>query len=246
MFRIGPPAVVDLRRAAADERALLITGPPAEFVRALYLQPDPLDDPTLAAATSAAGQGGQPGDSLARVGAALDLDRNDLTLRSKPGARMVFGAAAGLRHTLGPDHGSVTVASRSELTRQWIVALRMRIDRDWTWDGLADSGIAVLRDGTEVGRLQLVPTLAAEAQVLGAGRTSTELLFFNVVDTRPAPGAFPRPTTVSYELHADWLSAPGQADDPLATQDITLPVTTTPAQVPRARFRRCRAVALQA
>jgi hypothetical protein len=231
--RIGPPAVVDLRRAAADERALLITGPPAEFVRALYLQPDPLDDPTLAAATSAAGQGGQPGDSLARVGAALDLDRNDLTLRSKPGARMVFGAAAGLRHTLGPDHGSVTVASRSELTRQWIVALRMRIDRDWTWDGLADSGIAVLRDGTEVGRLQLVPTLAAEAQVLGAGRTSTELLFLDVVDTRPAPGAFPRPTTVSYELHADWLSAPGQADDPLATQDITLPVTTTPAQVPQ-------------
>ncbi|MGH8921809.1 MAG: hypothetical protein ACRDZY_01545, partial [Acidimicrobiales bacterium] len=230
--RVGPPAGIDLRRAARNERALLVTGPPADFVRALYLQPDPLDDPTLAAATSAAGQAGQPGDSLSRVAAALDLDSNDLALRAKPGTRLVFGAAAGLRHSLGPDHGSVTVASRSELTRQWVVALRARIDRDWTWSGIADSGIAVLRDGSEVGRLQPVPTLTAEGEALGADRTSTELLFLDIVDTRPSAGTSPRPTTVTYELRADWVSPPAQSDDPLATQDITLPVTTTPAQAP--------------
>jgi hypothetical protein len=231
--RIGPPADVQVRRVDSDERDLLVVGGPADVVRGLYLQADPADDPTLAAATQAAGQAGQPGDSVARVAAVLDLDHTGLTLRARPGRRLAVGVAAGLRHSLGPDHGSVTVTSRSELTRQWLVAVHARIDRDWTWNGLSGAGVTVTRDGTQVGEVQLVPTLPAEGQAEGADRTATELLFVDVVDTRPAVGAFPRPVTVTYELHAQWKAPPVLDDDPLITQAITLPVTTVPAQVPR-------------
>jgi hypothetical protein len=230
--RLGPAAGVHLRRAATDERSLLVTGPPSELLRAIYLQPDPADDPTLAAATQAAGQAGQPGDSVARLAAALDLDYSGLTLRSRPGHRLVIGAAAGLRHALGPDHGSLTVASRSELTRQWLVALSGRLDRDWTWDGLVAEGITVSRDGNEVGRIQPAPALAAEGEVNGADRTGTDLLFLDVVDTRPPVGTFPRPTSVTYTLHADYVAPPAHSDNPLLTQTVTLPVTNPPVQVP--------------
>jgi hypothetical protein len=231
--RLGAPAEVRLRKDAADERGLLLVGSPADFLRALYLQPDPVDDPTLTNATRAAGQSGQPGDSVARVATLLDLDATGLTIRARPGVRLAFGAAAGLEHALGPDHGSLTVASRSELTRRWLVVLRARLARDWTWDGLAGEGIAVARDGVEIGRLQLMPTLAAEGDVEDADRSGTELLFLDTIDAAPAPGHSPRPLTGHYELLASYRTAPAQLDNPLAVEDVTLPITTPPQQVPR-------------
>lgn len=230
--RLGPPVAVALRKEADDERGLLELGSPADFLRALYLQPDPADDPALANAVQAAGTAALPGDAVARVAAALDLDHAGLTLRSRPGRRLAIGAAAGLRHTLGPDHGSLTVTSRSELTRRWLVVLRARLERDWSWDGLAAEGIAVLRDGVEVGRIQPLRTLAAEGEGEDADRTATDLLFVDVLDGLPATGEFPQPLTPSYSLATGYSGNPAQVDDPLAEQDATLPVTTPPAQVP--------------
>lgn len=231
--RLGPPTAIEVRKEATDESGLLEVGSPADFLRALYLQPDPADDPTLAEATRAGGSAGQPGDSIARVAAVLDLDHSDLTLRARPGRRLAIGAAAGLRHALGPDHGSLTVASRGELTRQWLVVLRARIERDWTWDGLAPEGIAVLRDGVEVGRVQPLRTLAAEGEAADAERTGTDLLFIDVVDTRPEVGEHPRPVTPSYRLSAAYSGSPAAKDEPLAEQEVTLPVTIPSAQVPQ-------------
>jgi hypothetical protein len=232
--RAGPPTGVDLRKEAADESGLLELGSPADFLRALYLQPDPAEDPTMAKAMQGAdGSTDRPGDSVARVAAASDLGHAGLTLRSRPGRRLVIGAAAGLRHVLGPDHGSITVASRTELTRQWLVVLRARLDRDWSWDGLAADGIAVLRDGVEVGRIQPLRTLADEGEAPDADRTGTDLLFFDVVDTKPKAGELPRPATPSYRLAAAYSGSPAEADEPLAEQDVTLPITTPPAQMPR-------------
>jgi hypothetical protein len=230
--RLGPPAAVEVRKNAGDETSLLQTGEPADFLRAIFMQPDPADDPTLANATQAAGQAGQPGDSVARLAAVLDLDADALTLRARPGRRLVFGAAAGLRHTLGPDHGSITFASRSELTRQWLVVVRATVSRDWSWDGLAPDGISVRRGGDEVGRLQMIRTLPAEGEVAGADRTGTDLLFIDAVDGKPPTGEFPQPITVDYTLTTTFVEAPDESDDPLAKQEITLPITTTPTQVP--------------
>ncbi|HEY5335312.1 MAG TPA: hypothetical protein VIJ71_04750, partial [Mycobacteriales bacterium] len=230
--RVGDPSAVELFKAAGDERDLVITGAPGDLLKAIYLQPDWADDPTVTAATNAAGPSGPAGTAVARLAATLDLDFAALTVRSKPGTRLVFGVAAGLRHHIGPDAGSITAASSMELTGQWLVAVRFRLDRDWTWRGLADSGIAILRDGVEVGRVHPLPTLAAEGEVDGATRTSTDLLFIDVVDTRPARGAFPAPTTVTYTASADFATAPDQSDDTLINQDVTLPMVIPPVQVP--------------
>ncbi len=231
--RLGATTGLQLRRNADDERGLLQTGSPADLLRAVFMQPDPADDPTLANATRAAGQDGQPGDSVARLASVLDLDAEGLTMRSRPGRRLVLGAAAGLRHTLGPDHGSITLASRSELTRLWLVVLKARVARDWTWDGLSADGIVVSRDGVEVGRLQMIRTLPAEGEVEGADRTGTDLVFIDAVDPKPATGQHPKPLTVRYTLDSGYAGAPTQKDGPLAAQDVTLPIATPPSQVPR-------------
>lgn len=229
---LGPAVGVQLRKNADDERGLLQTGSPADLLRAIFMQPDPADDPTLANATQAAGQDGQPGDSVARLAAAVGLDAHEVSLRSRPGRRLVIGASAGLRHALGPDHGSITFASRSELTRQWLVILRATVTRDWTWDGLAADGIIVSRDGAEVGRIQMIRTLPAEGEAEGADRDSTDLMFIDAIDTKPPTGQFPLPVTLQYTLDTGYAGAPAQKDEPLATQDVVLPITTPPAQVP--------------
>jgi hypothetical protein len=231
--RIGASSGVQLRKEASDERQLLQVGSPADLLRAIFMQPDPADNPSLANAVQAAGSSdGLPGDSLSRLAAALDLDADGLILRSRPGRRVVIGAADRLRHALGPDHGSITFTSHSELTKQWLVVLRARVQRDWTWDGVASDGIVVSRDGAEVGRLRIVRTLPSEGDVDGADRTGTDLLFIDVVDPKPAMGQFPRPLTLGYTLTTAYSGKPAQKDDPLAQQDITVPVTTPPAQVP--------------
>jgi hypothetical protein len=166
------------------------------------------------------------------VAAILDLDHAGLTLRSRPGRRLVCGAAAGLRHVLGPDHGSITLTSAAELTRQWLVVVRARVERDWSWDGLGADGIAVLRDGVEVGRLQPLPTLADEAEVAKAGRGGTDLLFVDVVDGKPPVGEHPRPVELDYRLVTSYSGTPEKFDEPLAAGHLSLPVTTPPAQVP--------------
>ncbi|HEY8755591.1 MAG TPA: hypothetical protein VIN65_04475 [Candidatus Dormibacteraeota bacterium] len=232
--RTGAPSGVQLRKEAGDERHLLQVGSPADFLRAVFLQPDPADNPALANAVQAAGSSdGLPGDSVSRLAAALDLAADNLSLRSRPGRRLVIGAADRLRHALGPDNGSIPLTSRSELTQQWLVVLRARVQRDWSWDGVAPDGIVVSRDGAEVGRLRLVRPLPAEGEADGADRTGTDLVFIDAVDPKPLVGQFPRPLTLGYTLTTAYSGTPAQKDDPLATQDITLPVTTPPAQVPQ-------------
>src|SRR5262249_21293518 len=72
------------------------------------------------------------------------------------GRRVVFGASAAIRHALAPDASSVSFASKADLTQHWIVALRVTLARDWTWDGLSARGVRVTRQGDgEVGRIEL-------------------------------------------------------------------------------------------
>ena len=233
-LRTGAPSAVQLRKEASDERHLLQIGSPADFLRAVFMQPDPADNPALANSVQAAGSSdGLPGDSVSRLATVLDLAAANLSLRSRPGRRLVIGAADHLRYALGPDHGSITFTSRAELTRRWLVVLRARVQGDWTWDGVAPDGVVVSRDGAEVGRLRLVRTLPAECEVDGADRNGTDLLFIDAVDPKPQAGQFPRPMTLKYTLTTAYSGAPAQKDDPLAAQDISLPVTTPPAQVPQ-------------
>ena len=227
-------AVVQLRKAAATETALTGQLEPAQQLQAIYLQPAPPPDPTLTYAVQAAGSAATSSDVVQRLATAAGLAAVGTTLRSQPGRRLAFGCAAGIRAGVGPAHASLTVASQNDLTRQWIICLRLTLDRDWTWDGLAPAGFTVTRDGTPVGQLQLGAAIAAEALASpGPGRTQTDLLFLDAYDGKPPPGQFPQPVTLNYEVQANWKVTPDSYPDPVASASIEVPITTPPSQVPR-------------
>jgi hypothetical protein len=231
--RFGPGVSVLLRKQSSDESGLLLPETPIDLLRAIFLQPDTLLDSAVSFAQRAAGLGVQaPANAIGRLASELGLAVNDLTLHARSGRRSVFGAAAGLRHVLAPDNSGITFLSNTDLTLHWIVALRATIDRDWTWDGLAPTGISVTRDGVgEVGRIELRRTINGDALIHPA-RSGTDLIFFDSVDPKPAPGSFPAELTLKYRLEPHFASPPANSDPPVTVQ-VLLPMTTPPAQVPR-------------
>ena len=90
--RRGALVSVLMRKEAIDETGLLLPAEPAKAMRGIFLQPSPPTDPTLAFATQAAGQAGQPGDETQRLATSINLVAHEATLRGRPGRRTVFGA----------------------------------------------------------------------------------------------------------------------------------------------------------
>lgn len=207
--RRGPVSYVSLRRNADDERGLLLPTA-AQAVEGMYLQ------------------AAQPG-AMGLLAGALDLEHGGLTLRAPRGRRTLFGCSSLLRHVIGPDGASLTFAAAEEITRVWLVAVRLDIMRDWSWDGL--DHLSITRDGVEVGRVE--PRGRGGHEAFGdAARDRSEAVFLDAIDPKPAPGAFPRPLTPDYRIAPVFRRAPLQQDAAIEL-GITLPVTTPPVQVPK-------------
>jgi hypothetical protein len=230
--RFGSPVVLDLTAHAKDERGLLVTQSLPQLLRAMYLQPDPVPNANEALAAKMAGKGLQgSGDAVQRIAAELHITANGTTLHGRPSRRTVFGCSAAIRHVLGPDAATLTVSSKSDLIRRWIVAVRATVDRDWSWNGLPPKGIVLSRDGTEVARLQLPRVVNADA-LRTPDRTQTDIVFFDAFDAKPAPGAFPDAPTLHYTLAAEY-GATGITADGALSVSVLLPITTPPADTPR-------------
>lgn len=233
----GPEVQVLLRKPSADETGLFLAASDADRLTAFFLQPDALPSAMTMAAQQAAGAGpAAPTDAVGRLAAALGLAQSGTTFAGQPGRRTVFGAAAGLRALLAPDHSAIGFASSGDLTRHWIVAVRETIDRDWSWDGLAPTGISVRRtlEGgaeQEVGRIELVRAVNENATI-NPDRTQTDVVFFDAIDPKPAPGQFPAEIQASYRLVPTFTDPPAKQDMPVPVA-IRLPITTPPAQIPQ-------------
>ncbi|MFI5648980.1 hypothetical protein [Kitasatospora sp. NPDC051705] len=246
------PVSVYLRAPSADERQLLQSPPEGPQVQAVFLQPDPEDNPASAAQRAVSGQRvDAPSDLVDRLARQLGLTRSALTLSARAGRRLVLGAAAGLRHTLSPERDAITFATRTELTHRWLVCLHLSLERDWSWDALQPAAFEVLRDGTPVGTLTLPRTLArgATGRPDGTGpadgdgdpqaRDRTELLFLDAYDDQPPVDKPPSETRLTYSLVPAFRPPPAQQDpvrqDPVQQWPLRLPITTPPGQVPRLR-----------
>lgn len=227
--RRGETRTVVLRAPSSDERTLLAQGG-GSLVEGFFLQSLEPVSPAQVVAQKAAGFGAlAPEDPLGHLAAALDLDRAGTTLRARRGKRLIAGASPLLRHVLGPDGASLTFATANEMTRVWLVAVLLRLRRDWTWDGL--DHVRIERDGREVGRIQASTSAGHEANG-DDRRDSSTLLFLDAVQPDTALGAHPRPFILQYRVLPVFRKAPVQQDAPL-TATIRLPVTSPPAQVPR-------------
>lgn len=229
--RVGPSVQVPLRKHATDETAMFAPDLPAHRFSAIYLQPDPVVDPLVLLAQQAAGANNQrPADIATRLASTLGLRNDGLSFRAPPGRRIVFGSAATLRHVIGPDGASIAFAAQSDLAQHWLVVLRLTLDRDWSWDGLAlPDGIIVKRDGVEVGRFAPPRNVNQDALAVPE-RGQTDLVFIDAIEPKPAAGMPPQELSPSYTVTARMLGTP-QVDAPL-NLDIRLPVTTPPAQAP--------------
>jgi hypothetical protein len=229
--RTGPSIQVALRNESGDETTLFAPDLPSHRFSALFLQPDPVIDPVVLFSQRAAGALNQrPADIAARLASTLGLRNDGLTLRARPGRRVVFGCASSLRHVIGPDGASLGFAAQSDLALHWLVVLRLTLDRDWSWDGLASDGLVVERDGQVVG--QFAPPRNVNRDALAApDRTQTDLVFIDAIEPKPAPGTPPQELTPTYTVTANFRGSPGS--DPPLSLAIRLPVTTPPSQVPQ-------------
>ena len=221
----GPYSDYIVRQAAATEDPLF-SGSAASQLSALYFQ---------------------PGSNIPQLlGQQLGVAQNGLTLSGPPGQRTVFGASGALRHTVTADGGSITFANQTELLGHWIVAITLQLERDWTWDGFAQPtaatpgealtsavpSLAFSRDGGSIGAITVPRTIAASTLAdpsVAADRSGTRIIFFDAIDPNPAPGAFPAELSPDYTVTAALEAAAAQT---LPLQ-VTLPITTPPAQTPK-------------
>ncbi|MEO7854052.1 MAG: hypothetical protein ABIR94_17635, partial [Rubrivivax sp.] len=238
--REGPASAVELNIAPADEAALLDAR--VDPVLGFFFRTPPADGSTPPAAQ--------------RLAQELGLQHHGLALTGRAGRRTVFAASAALRHTLSPECSSLTLSSEADVAQRWVIALQLRVGRDWSWRGGADPLIEVRRrvargtaiaDAVEtVGTFRLpLATAGNAASGLAAGdardggRQFTDVVFLDALDPKPRigpqpqDGEFPDELNVSYELQVAFASPLVTAPAPVALPMLRLPVTTPPSQSAR-------------
>ncbi|MGJ5818618.1 hypothetical protein [Paludibaculum fermentans] len=229
--RNGTPITLEIRADAAAEEPLFNANDLP--VRGFFFQSPPAD--------------GSVANPLDRVALELGLAHSRVTLSGRPGHRTIFGASAELQHTLGSEASAITFASNADLAGRWVNVVRFTVSRDWTWDGLTDSGLEVRRvvrhpnrpDADQLaGRVVLPRALAAQARAgvapdpRAAQRQFTDVFFFDAYDPKPAAGEFPEELRFEYRLAASFKGgAPAPAPEVLP--ELVVPVTTPPVQTPK-------------
>ncbi len=236
----GLSSTIAVRAEIRDEPALLIRDEENdEPVRGfLFRRPPNVAAPPVAA----------------QLAQALRLVDSGLTLTALPGRRVVFGSSKAIRHALSGDAGSLTFSSESELLRNWVIALVVALDRDWTWDGL-DRPIEVMRDGETVGSIAVPGTLAREATSDPPhwDRARTLLVFFDAIDPHEVTASgFPEALRHTWTLKPltrtevgpmigvpgsptfipSHLAEPPQTELAFTKLTLTLPIAIPPRQVP--------------
>jgi hypothetical protein len=221
----GLTADVATRANAEDEDGLFAPEPAEHALNAILLQPAE--------------------EMVLRLADHLDLAANGLTLTARPGERVVFAASAAIRHTVAPDRGSLTFASRGELLGHWLSVVQAQIARDWTWDGLDDEGFVIQRRDAAGDPFRIagnapvpfaVPSLAlAGDETPGIDRRAgTRVVFFDAVDPQPAEGQFPAVLTPEWSIEPRVRGfAPADNAALGRTLAIKLPIAAPPRQTPR-------------
>ena len=254
LYRIGEPFEFFVRENTEDETDFFKLGLESRQLQGLLLQPDPpqVNNPLTIVASVVAGSALQQTTLMERLASQLHVDYKGQTLIGKPGERIQFGCSNRIRHTLAPDNSSLTFATSDELLGHWLCVSSFDIQRDWTWDGLADHGIEVRRvreftgeaataEDEVVGYVQLQKT-ASRVATTDPDRSYTRIVFVDAVEpkkdsAKPTTAAHPFPNTieVSYTVTPIFIDSvtPTAAPREAETRDVQLPVTTIPVQVPK-------------
>lgn len=254
LVRVGEPIQFFVRQDATAEPDFFKLVLESKKLQGIYLQPDPVQVKNPVSFITEIIEGNEAAQTsvMQRLAAQLDLDYKGLTLIGKPGQRIQFGCSNRIRHTLSPDNASLTFATNGDLFNHWLCVLSYEINRDWTWDGLSDTGIEIKREKlftgeaatTEtgvVGSVELKKT-ASRVATDDPDRSYTRIVFIDAVEPKkdldkPATATHPFPNTidVSYTLTPHFINSvsPASAAAQVQTAELLLPTTVIPKQVPK-------------
>ena len=248
----GEPVQFFVRQDAAEEQQFFGKELESKQLQGVYLQPDPpqLNNPLTLVAFTVEGKELGQSTLMQRLAAQLDLDFKGLSLIGKPGERTQFGCSSRIRNTLAPDNSSLTFATQGELLNHWLCVLSFEVERDWTWDGLSETGIEIRRkkqftgeattlQEETVGYVQLKKS-ASRVATTNPDRSHTRIVFIDAVEPKkdlgaPATLAHPFPNTIdlAYDLVPHFIASvdPASSANETATCDLQVPVVTIPSQV---------------
>jgi hypothetical protein len=222
----------------ADERGIFAPELAVNQIQGIIMPPDPVVTSNLTSQLALSGQLGTAASDVAgRLANALSLQVSALTFSGPPGGRVIFGCSPKLRHTLSPEHGQITFAAKAELTQHWLIAITLRLDRDWSWSSLAPASFTVHDSGGAlVGTIDLTGSISSAVAGTPDGsapdRSGTNLIFFDAVDPKPAAGEFPAELNLAYTVTPVFDAPPVQQDPPL-TLPLLLPIAAPPLQTPQ-------------
>ena len=237
--REGRTFDVSLRRTPFAETGLFAPDTDAGRLRAILLQPDEVPTATVLAKLAAEGRAVEAdNDPVSRLAAELGLKASDASLAASVPRRVIFGCSAALAHALAPDASVITFSSKADLVQRWVTVLTVVLNRDWTWRNSRRPAFLVERDGVPAGSITLPdavnPRVAEIAQAAGEepDRATTLLVFFDAIDPKPVPPAFPEESHHTYTVSAAFAEAPGAVDAALEAA-IDLPMAAPPTQTPK-------------
>lgn len=231
--RIGKSVSIHTRAEPRDERNLFLDDVPGRLFRGMLLQPDAHPTPQLEAVMALSGRKTEtPASVMQRIADQLQLDTDGLTLMGKPGKRLVFGCSKAVAHMLAPDRGSITFASKAELTERWLAVITLQLQRDWSWDALETISFEIRRDGADLTGTVDVPRTVPITALRMPDRSHSTIVFIDAVDPKVFPGQFPTPAELRYSVETRFKTPPVR-QDPVRKVRLTVPVAVPPAQVPK-------------
>lgn len=236
---------------STDETGLLIQTPGVPEIQGIFMQPDVITALDGKLTTLLLGkQETDQRNNVQQLADQLDLDSNQLTLSAPKGERVIFGCSSRIRHTLAPDHSSITFASKGDLINHWLCCISLTIDREWMWDALQNRSLVIRRskrytneelpesNNVVVGDLEMVRTASFES-LHNPQRNASRIVFIDVVEPKKekpdnaVEPDFPDTIEVSYSLEVSFKTDHADQTDPAETMELILPITTPPAQVPK-------------
>lgn len=248
--RYGETFQMRVYQPSADETNLFVQTAGVPELQGIYFQSDAANNSDGRVETFLFGER-LPSriSNIQQLADQLELEATGLTLAAPKGERVVFGCSSRIRHTLSPDHSSLTFASKGDLAEHWLCCISLTINRDWMWDALRDRSLLIRRvkhftadaplesevEGDVVGDIELYRTASFES-LHQPERDYTRIVFIDAVEPKPDdPGnqSFPDTIEVSYQIDPRFKPDHATQQDPAPNFPLTLPITTPPAQVPK-------------
>jgi hypothetical protein len=249
--RFGETFQIRAYKPSENETNLLIQTPGVPQIQGIFMQPDIVNvfDGKLTTLLFGSQTNNQY-SNVQQLADQLNIESNNLTLHAPKGQRVTFGCSSRIRHTLAPDHSSITFASKGDLINHWLCCISLEIDRDWMWDALKTRSFIVRRtkkytndtdaESTDavVGDIELIRTVSFES-LHNPQRNSTRIIFIDAVEPKKDSSGngeepdFPDTIDVSYSIETNFKEDHAQESDELDELTLRLPITTPPSQIPK-------------